>query len=316
MHLSSFAFAFAFALSSILAAPIPSIFDGILDDDPDNKDAVTTLSTSQVQAFAPQALLAQAAYCDNATAALPTVEMLLTGGDGGVTPRFFVGHDPASQSIVVAHEGTESDNILSIINDAEFAKVPLDQAFFPGASSDIETHQGFSLTFARTATDILGAVTKGLADKNVNSVIVSGHSLGAALAIMTSVYLNQQLNNATVNPAATNPGKTTISTVVFGSPRGGNQAYADFVDQNLPGLVHMHNQNDLVPTVPPHELDYQHPSGELFVQPADPHTVVSCPGQENENCSAGNDLVDVSIADHAGPYAGALMGRSQCPVLV
>lgn len=80
----------------------------------------------------------------------------------------FVGHDPASQSIVVGHEGTESDNILSIINDAEFAKSPLNQTFFPGASGDIEVHHGFQDAFARTADIILSTVTRGLAEKNVS----------------------------------------------------------------------------------------------------------------------------------------------------
>lgn len=58
-----------------------------LDDKPDNTANVTALSSSQVDAFLPGALLAQAAYCVNASAALPTIEMLAVGGDGGSTPR-------------------------------------------------------------------------------------------------------------------------------------------------------------------------------------------------------------------------------------
>lgn len=48
---------------------------------------VTTLSNSSVEVFHQHALLAQAAYCDDATAALPQVDMITIGGDGGTIPR-------------------------------------------------------------------------------------------------------------------------------------------------------------------------------------------------------------------------------------
>lgn len=94
----------------------------------------------------------------------------------------------------------------------------------------------------------------------------------------------------------------------------GLTTYIDFLflffislDQ-LPNLVHMHNQNDVVPTVPPHSspFDYVHASGEAFVEPSGDHTVVECPGQENENCSFGNSVLDASLDDHKGPYVGLM----------
>jgi hypothetical protein len=66
----------------------------------------------------------------------------------------------------------------------------------------------------------------------VSTVAVSGHSLGAALSIITSVYLNQHLNNVTVG-GANAIGNIKINTVVFGSPRSGNQEWANFVDANV-----------------------------------------------------------------------------------
>lgn len=52
-----------------------------------NNAAVSILSTDTVNTFHGHALLAQAAYCENAAAALPQIDMLLVGGDGGKTPR-------------------------------------------------------------------------------------------------------------------------------------------------------------------------------------------------------------------------------------
>ncbi|KAF8308331.1 alpha/beta-hydrolase [Clavulina sp. PMI_390] len=266
-----------------------------------NSASVTVLSNDSVNAFHQHALLAQAAYCSEPQVALPTIDYILTGGDGGSTPRFFVGHDPASNAIVVAHEGTNSQDPFSLAIDAQFIRKDLNTTFFPNAPSGIEVHDGFGKTFALTADLILSTVQKALSDNNANTVLVSGHSLGAALATMTSTFLKQNLAN------------TNISTVVFGLPRVGNQAWADFVDANLPDLRHMHNKHDPIPTIPPEFLGFVHPSGEVFVQPDAPNDTVFCPGQENGNCSDSNDTIDDSLSDHGGPYTGLRMGRSACP---
>jgi len=52
-----------------------------------NSASLSVLSNDTVDIFHQHALLAQAAYCDDAAAALPQIDMLLVGGDGGTTPR-------------------------------------------------------------------------------------------------------------------------------------------------------------------------------------------------------------------------------------
>lgn len=48
-------------------------------------------------------------------------------------------------------------------------------------------------------------------------VVITGHSLGAAIALLDAVYLPLHL-----------PPGTTFSTTVFGLPRVGNQAFANY----------------------------------------------------------------------------------------
>lgn len=43
----------------------------------------------------------------------------------------YIAHDGLDQSLVVAHEGTDAKNILSILNDAQFGLVPLNVSRFP-----------------------------------------------------------------------------------------------------------------------------------------------------------------------------------------
>jgi predicted lipase len=110
----------------------------------------------------------------------------------------------------------------SILNDAEFAFTSMNTTLFPGVSDDVQVHDGFAYTQGRTADDVLAAVQGALSDKKASKVLVHGHSLGAAIAMMDSLMLSLNLDSS-----------VPISTTVFGLPRGGNQAYADLLDQHV-----------------------------------------------------------------------------------
>ncbi|KAH0583182.1 hypothetical protein H2248_011065 [Termitomyces sp. 'cryptogamus'] len=225
------------------------------------------------------------------------IEVLQAGGDGGSIPLYFIAHDPSTQSIVVAHEGTDPHSLLSILNDVEFPLVSLNSSRFPSANGEnVQVHDGFQQTFERTADSVLAGVQNGLASKGVSKVLVTGHSQGAAIAMMDAVMLRQDLDTS-----------VEITTTVFGLPRGGNPAWADFIDTTLgTTMAHMTNQDDPVPLVPPQLIGYQHPSGEVHIRAVDANgdatDVVACPGQENENCSDGNSFLESSVQNHLGPY--------------
>jgi len=302
---------FLLAVSTQLVSAIPIFGIG----DTSSNEAVSTLSSAQTDPFVIPARFSQIAYCSSGAVmswncgppcdALPGIEPIVTGGDDGLIPMYYIAHDPTAQSIVVAHQGTDTNNILSIANDVQIVLEPLDQTLFPGVDSSIKTHDGFAKTFGRTAMEILGNVTSALQSTGVNKVEVHGHSLGAAVAVMDAVFLRQHLDPS-----------VSISTTVFGLPRSGNQDWADFVDKNAPGLVHIHNKNDPVGTVPPRLLGYQHPSGEIHIQQSNSSSV-NCPGQENQDseCVDGQSLLDSSVADHIGPYyANISMSGSNCPL--
>jgi hypothetical protein len=88
--------------------------------------------------------------------------------------------------------------------------------------AQIQVHDGFQDTFERTSGAIFNAVQQGLSSKNVNTLQFVGHSLGAAIAVMDAVSMKPKLNAS-----------VQTSTVVFGLPRSGNQAWADFVDSTV-----------------------------------------------------------------------------------
>ncbi|KAI5123192.1 hypothetical protein M0805_003959 [Coniferiporia weirii] len=300
-------FALALALSSVtplFASPLIS-----------KKQTITTLSPSQVSAFKPYSYFASTAYCSpdttinwtcgancNANAGfLPTA----SGGDGSDVQFWYVGFDPALNTIVVAHQGTNTSSIVADLTDADFFKMNLDSSLFPGLSSSIEVHNGFASAQADTAPIILSAVEQTLSAHPGASVTTTGHSLGAALALLDAVYLPLHL-----------PADTSFKSVLYGLPRVGNQAFADYVDAHITsltggtGLTHINNKEDPVPIVPGRFLGFAHPSGEVHIQ--DSGAWDACPGQDNESdlCIVGDvpNIFEADSSDHDGPYDGVEMG--------
>lgn len=92
-----------------------------------------------------------------------------------------------------------------------------------------------------------------------------GHSLGGALALLDAVFLPLHL-----------PTGTKFTTITYGMPRVGNQAFADYVDAHVTNLSHINNKKDPVPILPGEFLGFHHPSGEIHIQ--SDGSWDSCPG--------------------------------------
>ncbi|KAJ7791328.1 hypothetical protein B0H13DRAFT_2689880 [Mycena leptocephala] len=115
---------------------------------------------------------------------------------------------------------------------------------FPETAGSESPPPPFQQTIERTADSLLAGVMDGLKSTGVKKIVVTGHSLDAALATMTAVMIKDA-----VDPSV------DVSMTGFGLPRGGNQGWADFLGSQL-GLTFVSNQNDPVPTVPPKFLGF------------------------------------------------------------
>ncbi|KAI3884225.1 hypothetical protein MKX03_028510 [Papaver bracteatum] len=113
----------------------------------------------------------------------------------------------------------------------------------------------FTKLSARTQilTNIRTLVTK-YKDENV-SVVVTGHSLGASLAILSAFDLVE--NGLT---------KIRVTAIVFGSPQIGNDAFKERLDSfsNLQ-ILHVKNQIDLITHYPSKLLGYAYTRVELVI---------------------------------------------------
>ncbi|KAF8887330.1 Alpha/Beta hydrolase protein [Infundibulicybe gibba] len=260
-----------------------------------------------ISAYKPFTYFASAAYCAPHDSVLELwcelrcecgIRARGIGGDGASTQFCEVRRILSAQnSVIVAHQGTDTSQIDALATDANVFQESLDPTLFPGISSSVEVHSGFANEQAKTATQILAAVRTAMATHSATHVTIVGHSLGAAIALLDGVYLPLHIPSA------------TFTTIGYAMPRVGNQAFANYVDAHL-SLTHINNREDIVPIVPGLFLGYHHPSGEVHIQ--DSGVWVSCPGQDNTNsdCIVGDvpSIFDGHEGDHSGPYDGVKMG--------
>ncbi|PPQ76610.1 LOW QUALITY PROTEIN: hypothetical protein CVT26_012749 [Gymnopilus dilepis] len=294
------------------------------------RQSITALSAAQISAFKPFTFFASTAYCSPSTtitwscggegvprdssqgkpltcswawattancAANSDFIPTASGGDGDGTQFWYVGFSPSQRTVIVAHQGTDTSEFLADLTDVDFFLGPLDPTLFPGISSSIEVHSGFRDEQASTAPTILAAVQKTIAAHAAKKVTVTGHSLGAALALLDGVYLPLHISGV------------AFEVIGYGTPRVGNQDFANYVDAHL-SFTHINNKEDPVPILPGRFLGFHHPSGEVHIM--DNNQWVSCPGQDNTSseCTVGDvpNIFESDESDHDGPYDGVEMG--------
>ncbi|KAF9256517.1 alpha/beta-hydrolase [Marasmius fiardii PR-910] len=270
------------------------------------QQSITILSAAQVATYQPYSFYAAAAYCNpDSTLAWncescqvnPTFMPIAAGGDGDSVQFWYVGYDPTLETVIVGHQGTDLSKIDAVRTDAYFLLDNLDSSLFPGVPSSVKVHRGFRDEQAKTVTQVLAAVQQALSANSPNTVTVVGHSLGGALALLDAVYLRLQL-----------PSSVAVKMINYGSPRVGNQDFADFVDSKLPEITHITNKKDPVPTIPYQFLSYAHPNGEIHIK--EDGTWALCPGHDNPDvqCIVGDvPIFEGNRDDHTGPYDGVSM---------
>jgi len=290
-------FAVFVAIASVSAIPVEL----------SKRQAITALSSTQIQGFDPFTHFASTAYCNPSSTiswscgancnANPDFIPVAAGGDGSSVQFWYVGYSPSQATVVVGHQGTDTSQIEAIATDADAFLGTLDPGLFPGVSSSVEVHNGFRDEQAKTASQVLSAVQTAIAQHGATRVTIVGHSLGAAIALLDGVFLPLHI------------GGVSFRTIGYGMPRVGNQAFADYVDSHI-SLTHVNNKKDLVPILPGRFLGYHHPSGEVHI--AEDNSWLSCPGQDNTStqCTTGDvpNIFEGSTGDHGGPYDGINMG--------
>jgi triacylglycerol lipase len=132
-------------------------------------------------------------------------------------------------------------NLKDFIFDFLFFKktIPYDNQ-----KSDIKVHEGFLLKYKGVIRDYIQRIVKK--HKSIKNIIVTGHSLGGAIATLCAIDLQYNFTNK------------HIECITFASPRVGNQAFVDSFNKRISFLIRVKNDNDFIPHLPFKILGFNH----------------------------------------------------------
>lgn len=155
-----------------------------------------------------------------------------------------VGYSALYNSIVVAFRG--SMDMMNWIDNITFLKK---RAYveYP----NVKVHQGFFWVYRSVATQLIPQVKMLLEAHPDASVMVTGHSLGAAVAAICTFEL-QFLEKINVEALYT-----------FGEPRVGNSAFSGSLHNASINVFRVTHFRDVVPHLPPSWIGFQHTTREV-----------------------------------------------------
>ncbi|KAF7335123.1 Alpha/beta-hydrolase [Mycena venus] len=188
----------------------------------------------------------------------------------------FIARDDDRKEIVVSFRGSFS--LADAATDVNIFLVPFTS---PGIAKSFNVHSGFLAAYNDVADIVLTTVKAQVANFPKYSVVVTGHSLGGALAALGAVSVKTALPSA------------ALKLYTFGQPRTGDAQWAAFAESTIgaSNIFRAVHTFDGVPTIIPRILGYEHHSTEYwqFEDPglftSESTTVTKCVGEEDPSCS-------------------------------
>ena len=214
------------------------------------------------------------AVCDDSSKLYKSIEK-----DG---ERSLVGYNTNMDSLFVAFRG--SANIQNWLDNIQFSQTS------PYKNPDIKVEKGFYKIYSRFKKDIIKTLISLKSKYNTERILLTGHSLGAAISTLLAYELKTEYNLF-----------NQIQLITFGSPRVGNSQFVyDFTQNEIKNnrLTHYY---DIVPHVPQMLLHYQHVPNEIWYSESnDDHTICDDDAShEDEDCSNScAPLHCTSVDDH------------------
>lgn len=198
----------------------------------------------------------------------------------------YVAVDNTNEIIYVVFRGSSS--ILNWLDDFEIQKVP----YISYPECNCTVHKGFYYATQHLKNATQDAVFRLINTYNYNTVIVTGHSLGAAISQLIGMELARYIRS----PIIYN----------FGQPRIGDKIYAGFVNTQIIEMYRFTHNHDIVPRVPPRVLGYLHSCREIFEEENGELRECSEVNCEDGTCSDQYTAKDLGIIDHS-IYLGKVM---------
>lgn len=202
----------------------------------------------------------------------------------------FVGYDSASDSVIVSFRG--SSNIENWISNIDAVKTS-----FHG----VDVHKGFYEIWEAIKSDVEKAID-GIRSTYSSSaqVATTGHSLGAALAVLAAFdFESSDLYDV-------------VGVWTMGCPRVGDSDFVTAYDKAVATNWRLTHYHDIVPHVPEELLGFHHTSTEVWYNEANSdYSVCDGSGEDGDCSNSCSPFSCTSTSDHLD-YLGVSMGSGGC----
>ena len=188
----------------------------------------------------------------------------------------FVAYNPKINAIVVAFRGSTSD-IKDWITNLDSIRTQ-----FPYCEN-CSVHQGFYKATSEVAELSWMMLQQLMNVYFYSQVIVTGHSLGGALATLFSIYALDLVGDLTV--------------YTFGQPRVGNSNFAAYYLSRLPDTFRVVNYADIVVHSPPQWTGFEHTGVQVWYSPRGMSNYFICES-EDKTCANSLSTLSFSTSDH------------------
>jgi hypothetical protein len=193
----------------------------------------------------------------------------------------YVGLLKKTNTIYVVFRGSSS----KLNWQADFEIIRREYYTYP--ECDCSVHTGFYKATINLKDKTIESVQKLIFKTGFKNVIITGHSLGAAVAQLIGMELHAiDVYNEVYN---------------FGQPRVGNDKYANFVNTIMKDqfLFRFTHNKDMVPHIPPRAIGYLHSCREIFEDGSGNLKDCSIMDCEDPKCSDQYRLSQTNTDDHS-----------------
>jgi len=254
--------------------------------------SIAPLNGNFVSAYDPDRALqfvyySAAAYCDanpiNAWSCGPCKKLgsydATTVSDARTDGQAYVASSAADNVIVVAFRGSE--NLKNWIANLNFSKA----AAYPECNGCM-VHGGFYDSMKALYPTIRNEVARRRLDLPTARLVVTGHSLGAALAVLTANELHY------------GEGLVVDAVYTFGEPRVGNLAFKNYYNARGRVSWRVTHWRDPVPHLPPESFDFMHIATEVWYNNEASSSYQVCDSSGEDPKCSDSLWFDSSVSDH------------------
>jgi len=204
--------------------------------------------------------------------------------------QIIFGWIPDYNAVFIGFRG--SSNIQNWIDNIQCRQIT------PYDDKQLSVEKGFYNLFSSLDDMIYNILDVMVVKYNTNTLFITGHSLGGALASLMA--FDVKYNNRDYN---------VKSVITFGSPRVGNPYFSTIFNRFQMDSYRITHHYDMVPHVPEEFMGYQHVTQEIYLsENNDQYTICNDAISEDNYCSNKcAPLHCTSISDHMN-YLNISMG--------